>query len=45
MIRYEGELDKGLYEITCNSNYFIEREVTSIKAVVRKTNIKGLEVI
>ncbi len=44
MVRFEGELEKGVYDITINGNYFLEREVKDVKAVVRKTNLKGLEV-
>ncbi len=44
LVRYDGELEKGLFEITINGNYSLERDVKDVKAVVRKTNIKGLEV-
>lgn len=36
-VRYDNQLKEGIYEITVNSNYFIDRLVKNVKTIVKDT--------
>ena len=38
IVRYDGKLEDGLFEVTINSNYIIERRLKNVKVkVIEKT--------
>ena len=43
-VRYEDELEQGVYEVTLNTNYFAERQVKDVKAVVTEDKVRNVEI-
>jgi hypothetical protein len=43
-LRYEDELEQGVYEVTLNSNYFAERQLKDVQATVTDEKVRNVEI-